>query len=178
MSILYNLNVTRSQKIGLFFLFFSGFVIIAFAVIRLVLTLPTKTHVNPKWLCVLSMTECAVAIIVGCAPVLRVYFRKASKGSGRHHMSHEALTSDRRAPADRSDHSSETAVSRSPYTRSSVEQIGLVEMLKNPRDRIDSAYIPILDSPTKPVAPSAYELSHQPSDVSIHGKSLSVDDVV
>jgi len=73
LSILWELRLSKRKKVALGGLFTSGLVIIAFAIIRLVLTLPGRhNHVNPKWLALMSSTEACIAVMVSCAPPLKV----------------------------------------------------------------------------------------------------------
>ena len=74
LSILPKLYTTRSRKLALAGVFSVGFIIIVFAILRLVKTRPNNTHVNPKWLCIFSVTEASVAVMVSCAPALRSLF--------------------------------------------------------------------------------------------------------
>ena len=168
MSVLWHLRVTHSQKIGLSFLFAAGFIIIAFAVIRLTLTLPNKAHVNPKWLCIMSVTESSVAVIVGCAPALRVFFRRAAMRNG-------ARGADRRADLDRSDphdtggmqplRSGSGSNSGSNSGSRSVEDekpIELAEMLQGKRGRVGRSHVLYGDaSPPRPPLGSANARAEQ-----------------
>jgi len=83
LSILYNLNLDTKKRVGLAALFSAGGLIIAFAVIRLIKTAPAYGHVDAKWLCIMSITECAVAVSVSCTPVFRGFFVK--RGQNSHH---------------------------------------------------------------------------------------------
>lgn len=177
MSVLWHLRVTHSQRIGLSFLFAAGLIIIAFAVIRLTLTLPNKAHVNPKWLCLMSVTESSVAVMVGCAPALRVFFRHAAMRSGMR-------GADRRADLNRGDlrdaagmqplgsgnHSGSNSGSRTAEDEKPIE---LAEMLQGKRGRVGRSHVLYgSDSPPRPLLGSAnaraeeQELASQHS----HGK--------
>jgi len=181
MSVLWHLRVTHSQKIGLSFLFAAGFIIIAFAVIRLTLTLPNKAHVNPKWLCLMSVTESSVAVIVGCAPALRVFFRHAAMRNG-------ARGADRRADLDRSDPRDAAAAGLQPLVSKSGSNSGshsgsnggsrtaedekpieLAEMLQGKRGRVGRSHVLYgSDSPPRPPLGSANARAEQQELASQH----------
>jgi len=77
LSILFDLTLSKRKKVALGGLFSAGAVIIAFAILRLVLTLPGHNrHVNPKWLALMSSTESSIAVIVSCAPPFRVFLTR------------------------------------------------------------------------------------------------------
>ena len=58
--LLWGLKVNLQQKIALAAIFSLGFIIIAFAVVRVVETGATFKHVNPMWLALWSMIEASV----------------------------------------------------------------------------------------------------------------------
>lgn len=84
LSILGGLHLNVKTKVALAGLFLTGFIIILFAILRLVYTIPSHQHVNPKWLAVWSTTESCIAVAVSCAPPFRKYFvsRGQSSSSG------------------------------------------------------------------------------------------------
>ena len=74
-TLLSKLQMRSTIKWALIALFGSGIFIIVLAAVRLRFTSPTGSHhVHPKWLCVFSITEAAVAVIVSCTPILRKFF--------------------------------------------------------------------------------------------------------
>ncbi|KAL9085165.1 MAG: hypothetical protein Q9159_004847 [Coniocarpon cinnabarinum] len=73
LSILWQLRMNKKTKMALGLLFLVGFVIILFAILRLVYTRPKHAHVNPKWLAVWSSTESCIAVGVSCAPPFRKF---------------------------------------------------------------------------------------------------------
>lgn len=77
LTLLWKLQLSTSKKVALGGLFSAGLVIIAFAILRLVLTLPGQNrHVNPKWLALMSSTEACIAVIVSCAPPFKVFLNR------------------------------------------------------------------------------------------------------
>jgi len=58
--LLWNLQITPKQKFALGGIFSLGFIIIIFAVVRVVETSATFNHVNPMWLALWSMIEASV----------------------------------------------------------------------------------------------------------------------
>lgn len=90
LSVLGQLQLNGRTKVALAGMFLAGFIIILFAVLRLVYTLPSHHHVNPKWLAVWSTTESCIAVAVSCAPPFRKYFvarsysaASSSQGAGQ-----------------------------------------------------------------------------------------------
>lgn len=73
--VLYNLRINSQQKMGLVVIFCLGLITIIFAIVRVIETNATKTHVDPIWLALWSMIECAVAVIVACLPSLKALIR-------------------------------------------------------------------------------------------------------
>ncbi|KAI9711452.1 MAG: hypothetical protein M1828_001910 [Chrysothrix sp. TS-e1954] len=74
LTLLPKLRLNTKKKIALAVLFATGFIIIVFSVIRLAFTKPDKSHVNPKWLGLMSSTEASIAVIASCAPAFRKLF--------------------------------------------------------------------------------------------------------
>ena len=58
--LLWGLKVNLQQKVALAAIFSLGFIVIAFAVVRVVETGATFKHVNPMWLALWSMIEASV----------------------------------------------------------------------------------------------------------------------
>jgi hypothetical protein len=88
LSILWNLRLDTRKRIGLAALFSAGGLIIAFAVLRLIKTAPSYGHVDAKWLCVMSVTEASVAVIVSCTPVFRSFLVKRNVASHHSETTH------------------------------------------------------------------------------------------
>jgi hypothetical protein len=105
----WNLQMPKTQKVGVFVLFGSGFVCIAFATLRVIqLGIDGRgrtTTPEPKWMLLWTVLECSMgtfipfsnlqfasltkhsAIIIGCSPAFAVFIRKrinSSKRSGSH----------------------------------------------------------------------------------------------
>ncbi|MCJ1405675.1 hypothetical protein MMC11_008904 [Xylographa trunciseda] len=59
--LLWGLKVNSKQKVALAAIFSLGFIVIAFAVVRVVETSATFKHVNPMWLALWSMIEASVS---------------------------------------------------------------------------------------------------------------------
>lgn len=124
LSLLYGLRTNGKTKLALGLLFSAGFVIIAFAGVRLYTTKPEPTaNVNAKWLCLMSMTESTIAVIVSCAPPFRILLTQNSKASNTH------LSRQRRQSSNRlhgSSNSSATAVTHHTNLKGvvSLETIG------------------------------------------------------
>ncbi|MCJ1414658.1 hypothetical protein MMC32_000985 [Xylographa parallela] len=83
--LLWGLKVNLQQKIALAAIFSLGFIIIAFAVVRVVETGATFKHVNPMWLALWSMIEASVAVIVSCLPSFRALFSSRSASNYKDH---------------------------------------------------------------------------------------------
>ena len=80
--------MNAKNKVALGGLFLMGCIIILFAILRLVYTIPSHAHVNPKWLAVWSTTESCIAVIVCCIVPLRKYLpggssSKSTSSAGR-----------------------------------------------------------------------------------------------
>lgn len=73
----------RRQNVELGCIFSVGIIIIIFAVLRVVYTRPSIGHVDPKWLCIMSITESSVAVMVSCAPPLRRLYTSTKDQSNR-----------------------------------------------------------------------------------------------
>ncbi|KAH9882528.1 hypothetical protein J1614_000764, partial [Plenodomus biglobosus] len=76
----WNLQMPRKQKVGVFFLFGSALICIAFATLRVV-KLGVDGHGNattpePKWLLLWTVLECSMAILIGCSPAFAILIRK------------------------------------------------------------------------------------------------------
>ena len=80
--LLWNLRITKKEKLALGTIFSVGFIKIAFAAIRVVKIGASSKHVNPIWLALWSMVEASVAVIVACLPSFRVLFRHGRRHSG------------------------------------------------------------------------------------------------
>lgn len=94
LSILWNLRLDTRKRLGLAALFSAGGLIIAFAVIRLIKTAPSYGHVDAKWLCVMSVTEGSVAVIVSCTPVFRSFLVKRNVASHHSQTTHSQTPND------------------------------------------------------------------------------------
>ncbi|CAO2647391.1 Nn.00g083130.m01.CDS01 [Neocucurbitaria sp. VM-36] len=81
----WNLQMPKAQKIGVFVLFGSGFICIAFATLRVVqLGVDGRgktTTPEPKWMLLWTVLECSIAIIIGCSPAFAVLIRKRMNSS-------------------------------------------------------------------------------------------------
>lgn len=64
LKVLWNLRVNPRQKFALGVIFSLGFIIIAFALVRVVQTGASAMHVNPIWLAVWSMIEASVGKLI------------------------------------------------------------------------------------------------------------------
>ncbi len=96
LSLLHGLRTNGKTKLALGLLFSAGFVIITFAGVRLYTTKPAPTaNVNAKWLCLMSITESTIAVIVSCAPPFRILLTQNSKASNTHHSRHMRHSSNR-----------------------------------------------------------------------------------
>ncbi|KAH8731846.1 hypothetical protein GQ44DRAFT_603720 [Phaeosphaeriaceae sp. PMI808] len=88
----WNLQMQQLQKIGVFILFGSGFVCIAFATLRVtqlgVDGRGRTTTPEPKWMVFWTVMECTIAIIIGCCPAFAVFIRKRFNSSKK--ASHNA----------------------------------------------------------------------------------------
>ena len=80
LTIIPQLQMDVKTKAALASLFLTGFIIILFAILRLVFTIPKNGHVNPKWLAIWSTTEMCIAIAVSIAPTFRKYFVARNRG--------------------------------------------------------------------------------------------------
>ncbi|KAI4951900.1 hypothetical protein J4E91_003361 [Alternaria rosae] len=76
----WNLQMPRKQKIGMFILFGSGFVCIAFATLRCLQVgvdgSGKATTPEPKWLMLWNILECSIAIMIACSPAFASFIRK------------------------------------------------------------------------------------------------------
>ena len=92
LSILFSLHMNTRTKVALGGLFLTGFIIVLFAILRLVYTIPSDEHVNPKWLEIWSSTEACIAVSVSCAPPFRKYFisRARTASTQRHSTSSQS----------------------------------------------------------------------------------------
>jgi hypothetical protein len=102
----WNLQMAKAQKVGVFVLFGSGFICIAFATLRVIqLGIDGRgrtTTPEPKWMLLWTVLECSigiqipfllliscnnvqltklVAIIIGCSPAFAVFIRKRLNSS-------------------------------------------------------------------------------------------------
>ncbi|CAE7185845.1 hypothetical protein P3342_008447 [Pyrenophora teres f. teres] len=77
--LIWNLQMPCRKKAGIFVLFGSGFVCIAFATLRVVqLGVDGRgrtTTPEPKWLLLWTVLECAMTIIIGSSPVFATLIR-------------------------------------------------------------------------------------------------------
>ncbi|CAN9213767.1 unnamed protein product [Alternaria alternata] len=76
----WNLQMPRKQKIGIFVLFGSGFICIAFATVRCLQVgvdgNGKATTPEPKWLMLWTILECSIAIMIACSPAFASFIRK------------------------------------------------------------------------------------------------------
>ncbi|KAF2023677.1 hypothetical protein EK21DRAFT_80341 [Setomelanomma holmii] len=81
----WNLQMQRAQKAGIFVLFGSGFICIAFATLRVIqLGVDGRgktTTPEPKWMLLWTVLECSMAIMIGCSPAFAVFVRKRLENS-------------------------------------------------------------------------------------------------
>lgn len=61
--LLWNLQVNRQQKWALATIFSLGFIIIIFAIVRVIETRASAHHVDPVWLALWSMIEASVGML-------------------------------------------------------------------------------------------------------------------
>ncbi len=91
MRLVWKLQRAWADKFGVLGLFASGFVIIAFATIR-VAQIGAKAHGSaspaPTWLALWSIIESSIAIYVGCCPAFAVFYRTFN-GSRSPHVSYD-----------------------------------------------------------------------------------------
>ncbi|OAL45166.1 hypothetical protein IQ07DRAFT_661946 [Pyrenochaeta sp. DS3sAY3a] len=75
----WNLQMPKAQKMGVFVLFGSGFVCIAFATLRVIqLGVDGRgrtTTPEPKWMLLWTVLECSMAVIIGCSPAFAILIR-------------------------------------------------------------------------------------------------------
>ncbi|KAF1814258.1 hypothetical protein P152DRAFT_480466 [Eremomyces bilateralis CBS 781.70] len=83
LALLRNLQVSRQQKLALAGVFSISFFIIAFAIVRIVMTNPLTHQADPIWLAFWSILESAVAIVVSCLPTLKFLVSKSVEASRR-----------------------------------------------------------------------------------------------
>ncbi|XP_014550861.1 hypothetical protein COCVIDRAFT_114401 [Bipolaris victoriae FI3] len=78
--LIWKLQMPRKRKIGIFILFGSGFVCIAFATLRVVqvgVDRRGKTTIPElDWLLLWTVVECAMAVVIGCSPAFTGLIRK------------------------------------------------------------------------------------------------------
>ncbi|KAF2753451.1 hypothetical protein EJ05DRAFT_505090 [Pseudovirgaria hyperparasitica] len=70
-NLLWNLQINKRQKTALGIIFSLSFLVVVFAMLRLLNTRPETGHFSPVWVGVWSIWELNIAIIVGCLPSLR-----------------------------------------------------------------------------------------------------------
>jgi hypothetical protein len=106
----WNLQMSKTQKAGMFILFGSGWICIAFATLRVVqLGIDEKgrpTAPNPKWLLLWTILECSI----GTTDPVYLYYM--THKANLHHSRHDRLFSSFRHPNPKSSERLEKGVLR------------------------------------------------------------------
>lgn len=79
--LLWVVQLSRKEKFGIGSVVGLGIVIVAFAIVRIVVTNTAGTHPEPLWLAVWSSVETSVAVIVVSSTALKVFLVKSGNTS-------------------------------------------------------------------------------------------------